>query len=140
MNRTFHFEEEQKTDRHNIAYLISKTESHDFASTSYRLLPEIVEISYFMPVKMSRYPPYDRLFEIAFMRAVQAGALEAKLQNDQERQSKSRQTQQEDQRKPISLHSFLPVFVVWSIGGGIAFSVFLLECCSTRIFLNETAA
>jgi len=140
MNRTtFHFDEELQTNNHNIAYLTSKSDRYDFASTSYRLLPEIMYVTYYMPVRMTRYPPYERLFEIAFMRAVQAGALEADLRNDKVRQSKSRQMQPGDHRQPISLRSFLPVFVVWSIGCGIAFSIFLLEYCS-RILLSKTAA
>jgi len=126
MNRTtFHFEEKPQTDSHNITHLISKRNSNLHAHRSCRLLPEIVYSSYDMLVRMIRYPPYQRLFEISFMRAVQAGALEVSLQHDQERQSRSPQIQR-DHPKPISLRSFLPVFVVWSIGCGIAFSGFVL--------------
>jgi len=140
MNRTtFLFQQKLQKDQHNIAYLIGKRDSSLFAGRSYRLLPEILFISYEVPLRMTRYPLYERVFEIAFMRAVQAGALEAKLQNDKEKQLKIRQSQRGDHRKPISLRSFLPVFVVWSIGCGIAFSVFLLEYCSRLVFIKTAA-
>ena len=85
MNRTtFHFNVKLQRDHHNIAHLISKGDSLLYAAMSCRVLPEIVHISYEMEVRMTRYPPYERLFEIAFMRAVQAGALEAKLKQNQE--------------------------------------------------------
>jgi len=140
MNRTtFHFNEGLQKKHQNVAYLINKSDSPKFAGGSYRLLPHIVHVSYIMRVEMTKFPPYDRLFEIAFMRAVQAGALEVKLHKDKEKQLKSRESQRGDHQKPISLRSFFPVFVVWSIGCGIAFSVFMLEY-SSRIFLNKTAA
>jgi len=140
MNRTtFIFQREPQTDHYNSAHLVSKTDSFMYAGRSYRLLPEIVDIAHVMPVRMTRYPLYERLFEIAFMRAVQAGALEVRLKNTKERQSKRRRIQREDSRKPISLRSFLPVFVVWSIGYGIAFSVFLLEYCFRLVFIKTAA-
>jgi len=139
MNRTtFIFQERQPTDVHNIAHIINKRDSFLYAE-SYHVLPEIVYSSYDMPVRMTRYHPYERLFEISFMRAVQAGALEVKFQIKKAKQSKTIVLSQRDHRKPIALRSFIPVFVVWSIGCGIAFSVFLLEYCS-RILLSKTAA
>ena len=131
INRTFHFEENPQTAHKNIAHLISKRDSYLYAARSYRLLIEIVQIAYHMEVRTTRNPPYDQLLEIGFMRAVQAGALEVKLHKDQQKQLKSRESQRGDHRKPISFRSFLPVIVVWSIGCGIAFSLFLLEYCTT---------
>jgi len=136
---TFHFNEELRKGDENVAHLISKSDSYLFARKSYHLLPEIVHISYNTPIEMTRYPPYEQLFEMAFMRAVQAGALKLMLEYEKVGELRSRGMERGDYRKPISLRSFLPVFVVWSIGCGIAFLIFLIEYCS-RIFLNKTAA
>ena len=56
INRTtFQFEHKKlPKKRHNVAHLITKSDSHDFPSTSYRLLPEIVHISYTTPLEMTR--------------------------------------------------------------------------------------
>jgi len=42
----------------------------------YRFLPEIVDALVVMPVQITKHAFYDRLFEVAFMRVFQAGALE----------------------------------------------------------------
>ena len=75
---TFRFGGKPDEDRLDIAYLVEKRRGDLYVSVSYRLLPEIVHTVYVMPVLMTKYSPYERSFEIAFMRAVDAGALETK--------------------------------------------------------------
>jgi len=135
---TFHLNEKPQRDRNNLSYLISKTRSYELGNMSYRLLPEIVYAFSTMPVRMTKYSPYERFFEIAFLRAIASGALEVGRKSDPGYRGRSTQLQRADNRKPISLRSFLVVFVVWAIGCGIAFSVFMLECWS-RISKDKTA-
>jgi len=47
----------------------------------HRLLPEI-DVIYKTPARMTRYSPYERFFEIAFMRAIASGALEVERKGD----------------------------------------------------------
>ena len=125
---TFNVSGEPERDRHDIAYLTNSLKKYYYLSMSYRFLPEIVDVIYVMPVLMTKHPYYDRLFKMAFLRVVQAGALEMKRKNDAQKQSRCRiRLEQGDQRKPISLRNFRAVFVVWSIGCGIALCVFAFE-------------
>jgi len=141
INRTtFYLNGKPQKDRYDIAYLISKSRSHELGDMPHCLLPEIVDVIYTSPVRMTRYSPYGRFFEIAFMRAVASGALEVERKGDQEhRDGRTRRFQRGGRPEPISLRSFLVVFVVWAIGCGIAFSVFMLEYWS-RILKDKTAA
>ena len=75
-----------------------------------------------MPVRMTKYSPYGRFFEIAFMRVVQAGALEITLKTVKDIWSRSARFQRGDSGKS-TLSSFRAVFMVWFIRG-IAFCVF----------------
>jgi len=129
MNRTtFHFRRSPEKDRHDIAYLIQKSQGYEFVSMPYRLLPEIVHVFYIVPVQMTRYAHYEQIFEIAFMRVAQAGGLKM-CRRYQKEHSKARGLFRRDHRKPFPVRSLRAVFVVWSIGCGVALFVFVLEYC-----------
>ena len=126
-----------KKGRSDIAYIIKARRAFQlFQEMPYRLLPEVIFTFPSFPVRMTRPSPYEELFVIAMMRSLAAGALDKVLLDFRRRnfrQTESLVLRRKSVAKPLSLDSFDAMFVVWFTGCGIAFLVFVVECCFKHI-------
>jgi len=122
-----------KRNRHDIAYIFSKSLFDTFfVNMPYHLLPEVVHTDVTVAFRMNKPNPYERFFEIAFMRAIGAGALYKVASDDRQVDLPiilRHIVWEEEGPQPLPLGSYVALFTVWAMGCGLASLVFILEYC-----------
>jgi len=126
-------------NRYDIAYIVPRYMFNAlFFKMPYRILPGTSINTALMPFRLNKPSPYERFFEIAFMRALGAGAIDKlfidfRLDHFLEIRKEGGPSM-EEVVKPLSLSTIGVLIAVWLLGCVLAIICFIAEIFSRCTF------
>jgi len=135
VHRRGNFDTLVQTNRHDIAYVVPRyIFQRLFLKMPYRVLPGASINAATASFRLNKPSPYERFFEIAFMRVLDAGAFDKVIRNLNIYDYLFMMQEGvgppiEDTPNPLPLKSFEVLFSVWFFGCILAVISFVIEIC-----------